>query len=462
MFLRRLIYFLPSLVLTHLLLSRLFFTLERRLSPSSSAASTPQYTLPHIAVTPTALVPPSGGRLDQRLSRADRRSQRISAASIDFSFVPMRMGSEGRLTSGVPTARTKDSAGTLREQRLSKLHTIPAEPVKQLEIRPFPQSHALPSRAVDGMQEILLTEGWTLGGEFSTATTTGAEPTSPLSPTSTVPLFHLPTREIVRQASQSNPHSPVSPPRGALHLPPSSTFVVSIQPAESAGASRTSVTSPPSTLAFPVFDTATNDVLFLAVPTSSSPNISVSLPSQRPSFAPRQPSVGGYSGDESSSPTPSPSPSPSPSRPRSPINPSSNSHAYQTGSSSSFSTSTAAQHALFSPPQPPPPASSSNPDLLNGRDRAASKLSVQSASQVEGYLSHSSIVKQPVIEGEAEGAAKEKEKEATRRARREQVVVEGKMLDKPEVVPPVPPLLARKESSGWTTAYESAADPMMQ
>ncbi|GAA5882522.1 hypothetical protein JCM8547_001464, partial [Rhodosporidiobolus lusitaniae] len=184
----QLIHFLPSLVLTHLLLTRLFFSLERRLTPcSSSFAPSPRFSLPPIVITPTGSPPPGTVR---RLSRADRLSQRLEQASLDFSFVPMRTGE--KLEEG---ARESSPPSTTMEQRLSRqsgMKRASSPPPLMLESA---SSH---SRSV---QEVLLIQSSSFPQdndlELPTATTTatlvgGGENPSPTSPSSSVvPLFHL-------------------------------------------------------------------------------------------------------------------------------------------------------------------------------------------------------------------------------------------------------------------------------
>ncbi|GAA5891533.1 hypothetical protein JCM6882_004502 [Rhodosporidiobolus microsporus] len=442
----QLIHYLPALVLTHLLLSSLWFTLEQRMDrarSASSRASSMRYSLPAIVTTPSGSPPP--GTVDRRhrlshglslnLGRGDRASQRLSNASVELLMQPVDGKGEAKGEKDVPP--------TLQAKRLSKRGGDLASSAPTLEIQKPPIPPRSSQRLSMVHSVVLIHPVSTAGGgegggeqdlDLPTATTfTTASPgggggsgggglssTSPTTPGSAVPLFHLPTREIVRQASSSkggssptSPVSPTSPPSSATARPPGVLPVVheddsppaaTVQPAEAA-----------PTLPFPTYftpPTSASRPALLAAP-SASHFTSSSSPSPSPSRSGLN--HGGYAGDRSASPSPDPSRALSPSgcrdTGRSPLSGASSSSvsdgssANASGSdggedrpASSLSASSYAHPPQLAPPPPAPPLETAmlpppfafyhhapHRSRLHST-QSTDAMSVASASQVEGYL----------------------------------------------------------------------------
>ncbi|GAA6007193.1 hypothetical protein JCM10207_001540 [Rhodosporidiobolus poonsookiae] len=425
----QLIHYLPALVLSHLFLTRMWFSLEKRLDLDNGRREV-RLSIPPIEITsPTTMQ----SATPQRLS-----SPRSKRFTINHTRPPPPIPDTLAPPSG-------ELIPTLREHRLQSSRGIsPAT----LEIR---VSTATPStHHVEGQPEELLLfpsvahdlppeTTSTLRSPHGTAPDSDGDPTSP---TSVMPLFHLPTREIVRQASLSGSAgqpSPVSPSGPSFSFASGPRSPPPSRPSAPTPGPRWATTTPPNSapalLDFPSLPSP--GLLFVPAPmTAPSPadastgSGSLSSPEHR----------SGYEGGESASPSPSRSASPALSSPSEPSAEQGSSSSFSMSGSGSGSHSHSCSRSFSSggghgssgnsalPPLPPVPFY----QQPSGRPTA---LSVVSASQVEGYLSRGASLRR------GGGLSKAGGEDA------------GEVADE---------AAGLTQTGGGETAYESAIDPVLQ
>ncbi|BGP19080.1 hypothetical protein JCM10213v2_007167 [Rhodosporidiobolus nylandii] len=424
----QLIWYLPALVITHLLLSRIWFSLERRLD-RRAAPPMATYTLPPVAVTPASSPPPN--TLNRRLTRADTTAGTLAGIGDGIS--------RPRSAPVQTTPPTKQPPAEVRARPLRK-QGEPSSSSVTLEILspPPPPTLSLSDPRSSGVRA-----NAAFSPSSEAAAQQGGDGVSQAVAVNTQPLFHLPTREIVRQASLSSsadpgwPASlapsggpsqlafPAPPPRPAVSAPAAPIF--STAPVTSGQATGTLSTNSANTLPFPLLPAPAS----LLVPTSP-PQQSASPSHSRSNYA------AGYAGDESASPSPSPSPVPAPGNPGDAPSPT---PSLSTNSSSSFSTAPGDHQAA--PPLPSVPA------FYHHAPERARLLSVISASQVDGYLSRSASTDQ------------RRQNEGRASIQQTPPLLMAPLVEKEEKEKEDEAGAALKRCASSETAYESAVDPVM-
>ncbi|GAA5973095.1 hypothetical protein JCM11641_006265 [Rhodosporidiobolus odoratus] len=441
----QLIWYLPSLVLTHLLLANMWFSLENRLDTTSSTASA-VYSLPHVVVTPSSSPPP--GTAARRTTQSRLLSQQPSQGSATGQPLPTAKERVAPAPEQVtPPAKERLS---LRAQRLRRRGSS----LETLEIQP---SLRFSAPTQPGESSEVLAQPTVFNEEVPLPSASSSIRSDATTPTSAVPLFHLPTREVIRKASlgggwTADAPSPSSPRSAQVAGPSQSAFPVECAAFPMAQSEFSSASSAPLTvLDFPTLPPHSYPIVpspnFLLVPTSS-PSSASSPSSSNPRSNDTPHLATGYAGDKSASPSPSPSLGANPP------------HSRSASSLSLSSFSTAAQHAA--PCSPPVPIAL---DFYDGTPSRSRVLSVNSASQVEGYLSRSTSARRLQADDAGDLNNSVEGGEEYRRGSIQQTP--------PSLLAPMPPLQDDEDSTaqeeglgeapfGKKGTSESEVDPMLQ